>query len=320
MAVLSIGLALCCLLGMVLSLSKGVPGRLPKADALASDVGGSPDEPQYVVADAKLKDLNLRVQSRPGRVDAAVVGDSHASRLFRGIAAVDQGRTWLLIGNSSCPPTLGITVETDVSMCEEKMNQAFDYLTGPDGPNSVVFAFYGYYGESTDFSADHLVNGKGPSHVRLNGERQQQAKENQLFKGLQNALQLMMGHGKRVYLVVDVPELPFLPRDCIKRFFFRKQTNCSIEREVIEQRQQGLRRIVKRLEERFPALTVFDPLPMLCFNSRCNPVRDDFSYYEDSHHLSPRGSESVARPLVDLINRSGPMPLPNPPGELTVAN
>jgi hypothetical protein len=200
------------------------------------------------------------------------------------------------------------------------MNQAFDYLTGPDGPDIVVFAFYGYYGESTDFSADHLVNGKGPSHVRLNGERQQQAKENLLFRGLQNALQLLMGRGKRVYLVVDVPELPFLPRDCINRSFFRKQTNCSIDRGVIDQRQQGLRRIVKALQGQFPALAVFDPLPLLCDNSRCNPVREDFSYYEDSHHLSPRGSESVARPLVALINRSGAMPAPNSPGELAAAN
>src|ERR1017187_9652621 len=303
--VLSTGLAFSCLLGVALFSAKGVPGRLPATnEALIMDVSGSPAK--YVDGPVKLKGLNLRVQSKMGRVDAAVVGDSHAESLFRGLAAVDQGRTWLGIGNYSCPPTIGITVETDASKCAEKMKQAFDYLTGPVGPDIVVFAFYGYYAEATDFSADHLLNGKGPSHIGLNGERQQQAKEDVLFTGLENAIGLVTGRRKQVYLVMDIPELPFLPRDCVKRPFFTKLANCHLERSVVAQRQKGLRRIVKRLGSDFPTLEVFDPLPLLCDNSWCNPVVEGFSYYQDSHHLSLRGSELVARSLVGLINRTTP--------------
>jgi peptidoglycan/LPS O-acetylase OafA/YrhL len=304
---LSMGLAFSCLLGVVVFASNGVAGRLSaKSQALLMDVGGPVTRPQYVDGPAQLMNLSLCVQSKVGRVDAGIVGDSHAQSLFPGVAAVDQGRTWLAIGNNSCPPTIGIAVESGAQACAGKMKQAFDYLTGPDGPHIVVFSFYGYYAETTDFSADHLLNHLGPSHIRLTGERRQESKEEVLFTGLENAIQLLTRQRKQVYLVIDVPEMPFLPRDCIQRPLLTKLTTCYLDRAVVDRRQQGLRRIVKRLQEEFPALSVFDPLPLLCDNSRCNPVLGDFSYYQDSHHLSLKGSQAVAGSLVALINRTTP--------------
>jgi SGNH domain (fused to AT3 domains) len=312
---LSMELAFSCLLGGILFRANGVTGRLTSnSTALLMDFGGSSARPDYIDGPVHLKSLGFRSQSKAGIVDAVVVGDSHAKCLFPGLAAVDQGRTWLLIGNHSCPPTLGITIEPDTNQCAEKMEQAFDYLTGPDGPSIVVLAFYGYYAETTDFSADHMVNGKGPSHIILRGERQEQSKEDVFSSGLGNAIQSLLAHGKRVYLVVDVPELSFFPRDCVERPFFAmtKRADCY-ERADIDKRQLGLRRIVRGLQERFPALGVFDPLPLICGGLRCSPVSADFSYYQDSHHLSRRGSKKVAGALVAMINRTEPIRDASPP-------
>jgi hypothetical protein len=106
--------------------------------------------------------------------------------------------------------------------------------------------------------------------------------------------------GRRVVLVVDVPELPFLPRDCVSRPFARA-TNCAVPRNVVERRQRGLRRVVARLKEDLPAIEIFDPLPTLCSKGDCVPVRDGEALYQDSHHLSGRGSRLVARALLQEL-------------------
>ena len=50
-----------------------------------------------------------------------ILGDSHAGRLFYGVAAEDEHRNWLAVSNLACPPTLGISVKTDLPGCAEKM-------------------------------------------------------------------------------------------------------------------------------------------------------------------------------------------------------
>ena len=164
---------------------------------------------------------------------------------------------------------------------------------------SAVLAFYGYYAETTDVPINPLLR---PSQYRINGELRQEPKEDALLSGLENSIQSLLEQRKRVFLVIDEPELPFLPRDCTKRPFFSRQTNCDVDRASVDQRQQGLRRIVQRLEGRFPALGVFDPLPMLCGELRCSPIREGFSYYRDNNHLSVIGSESIAGSLLAQIN------------------
>jgi hypothetical protein len=106
------------------------------------------------------------------------------------------------------------------------MKHVFDYhLTSREAPNIVVFVFFGYYAEATDFAADNILAHMRPSQYHLKGELPQQSKEDVLFGGLKNSIGLLIGEGTRVFLVVDVPELPFLPGDCIKRLFVAKQEN-----------------------------------------------------------------------------------------------
>ena len=301
-AALSGALAVICVAGVALLIDNGVPGRLPaKTLALADDVGGLEVRRDDVPGPAPLRAMSECVQSRPGRADAAVVGDSHAGSLYVGLADVDRDHAWLAIADNSCPPTLGITVLSGAVGCAEKMRLTFDYLTGPEGPETVVLAFFGEYMEATDVAADHVWRGKGPSQIRLVGPRPDQSKEEVLAIGLENAVEMLVEHHKRVFLMVDVPELPFFPRDCVERPLFTKRTDCSVSRAAVDQRQLGLRRVVARLQERFPTLGVFDPLPLLCGPSECTPVLPDFSFYQDSHHLSRRGSALVAARLLHFM-------------------
>jgi hypothetical protein len=166
----------------------------------------------------------------------------------------------------------------------------------------------GSYAEQTDFAADHLKNGRGPSHIELNGETSEAAKERVFSAGLLRAIGLLVSSGKRVYVVFDVPELPFLPSNCVARPMFNKQSVCSVERSVVNHRQEGLRRIISCIEKQFPSVYVFDPAPLFCTNALCTPVRKDFSYYFDSHHLSIRGSKVVATALLKFISDTNSAP------------
>jgi len=131
--------------------------------------GAPSPRPGFVDGPARLKNLSLDVQSKAGRVDAAVVGDSHAQSLFPGLAAADPARTWLAIGNYSCPPTLGIAVESDASECAQKMRQALAaYSDAEDliqlgayaaGANPQLDAAIRLRPEMLDFlRQDHLAN------------------------------------------------------------------------------------------------------------------------------------------------------------------
>ena len=63
--------------------------------------------------------LDLCLISPKGKITAAVLGDSHAEDKFHGITNLDESRNWMLIGNTSCPPVYGITVEVDQKDCQK---------------------------------------------------------------------------------------------------------------------------------------------------------------------------------------------------------
>ena len=61
----------------------------------------------------------------------------------------------MLIGNSSCPPTLGISVEADQKGCEDKFKAILEYLVKNKNIENVVFSFYGNYFKGDAYAADH---------------------------------------------------------------------------------------------------------------------------------------------------------------------
>jgi hypothetical protein len=295
-----------CLAGMLGSIVFSTGGIAGRHDAvLASNVLRDISlEFKPVDCSIRPREFNFCSQTRPGQVQAVVAGDSHANMLLPGLAAADANRTWLIVGNDSCPPVVGVFADGPTKPhCSGKMKEVFDYLASPGAPRLVVLSFYGYYAETTDFSADHRLNGFGPSRYRLESDSPLQSKQEVLALGLRNAISLLLSRDKRVVLVIDVPELPFFPRDCVKRPLI-KPANCHLDKSTVDQRQGGLRTIVTQLQQEFPRIGVFDPLPLFCGENGCDPVRDDFSFYQDSHHLSVRGSEKVARALVAMINAS----------------
>jgi hypothetical protein len=95
-------------------------------------------------------------------------------------------------------------------------------------------------------------------------------------------------------LFIDVPELPFFPKDCFRNSF--KQ--CEIPRAEVMERQAELRNIVGKLKNSNPNLNIFDPIDLLCNNEKCGYKRDGLIIYRDSHHLTLRGSNLFAEQYI----------------------
>jgi hypothetical protein len=170
-AILSVSLGVTGLLGLFLFVTNGFAGRPGAAQASAEvrDITRTFDPPDCSI---RPHSFNFCSQSRAGQPQAVVAGDSHANMLIPGLAAADPNRTWLVAGNDSCPPVLGVVADgASQPHCADKMKDVFDYLTSPGTPRLVVLAFYGYYAETTDLAADHLMNGLGPLITVLKATR-----------------------------------------------------------------------------------------------------------------------------------------------------
>lgn len=230
-----------------------------------------------------------------GTPDAVLIGDSHAEDKFHGLVAVDKQHTWMLLGNASCPPTLGITIEGDQKNCELKFNAILNHIARNDAIKQVVLSFYGNYFATSAYAADHVKAKVGPQTIKVESAGMPHASRVDVFHaGLDAATKFLIANGKTVTLLIDVPELPYLPKDCTRSAFNR----CDVTREEALARQADLRKIVDRLKSAHPTLRIFDPIDFTCEEKKCGYKQGDVIVYRDSHHLSRRGSILYAERFI----------------------
>jgi hypothetical protein len=246
--------------------------------------------------------LNYCAMSRSGVPEFALIGDSHAQDKFPGLAAADPGRSWLLLAHNSCPPVLGIEVKGDHPYCEERARDAIKYISGVGGIKTVVLTFFGAYMLQEPFAADHRNADKGPQTTTIRSDQFPNATKEELFeKGLEQAIRELERAGKRVVLMLDGPELPFFPRDCLRLGW--ENAACRITRKAVLSRQSILRGIVANLQARHPEMRVFDSVNIFCKDELCEIHKDGQLLFSDSHHLSEFGSRYFAQAFISWLRR-----------------
>ena len=237
--------------------------------------------------------------SKESQPTYALFGDSHADDKFYGFATGDPSNSWLLIGSNSCAPVKGITVISDHPGCRAKSEGVIDYLVHAPAIHTVVISFYGAYMLETAFAADHVTSNKGPGATRIESAEFPGKSKPELFEiGLDNAVAALEGAGKEVVILLDVPELPFFPRDCL-----RQQGSCTLATSTVLERQAVMRQIVDRIQARHPKVRVYDTLGLFCGAETCRFEIDGRIIYRDSHHLSEWGSAYVARNFFEWLKR-----------------
>ena len=267
-----------------------LPVTIPKSDRALVPCSG-----KYAALGVK-----FCAQSMTSTPTAVVFGDSHADHFFAGVAA-DQKRSWLELGNNSCAPLYALKSSgLDVPDCERRVRSMIDEIVADQNLKLVAFVFYGGYFLGTDVAADHISNKLGPSHVKLSYQEVDD-KEQAFFLSFAATVGMLERAHKQIAVVIDNPELPFFPRDCISVFASIFQNECNMSLDAVLARQAQFRQILTRLQESHPDVRIFDSLDVLCPNGRCDVKRDGAVLYEDSHHLSAAGANLVAASFIDWI-------------------
>jgi peptidoglycan/LPS O-acetylase OafA/YrhL len=240
-----------------------------------------------------------------GGTDAALIGDSHASDKFFGLVRIEREHRWALLGNASCPPVYGIKVSVSggPTDCDQKSAKIIDWVDSQPQIKTVVLAFFGNYFLTTPYAADHVIHHNGPGSIVISGPPGQTGSPAELFfSGLeQTIIRLEQAH-KQIVILIDLPEFPFLPRDCYRR---QETSGCTLQRSAVDARQAESREMIAKLQRAHPSIRVFDPLERLCPESRCIYTEGGRVLYQDSNHLSPDGSDVYAKAFSRWLTSPG---------------
>jgi peptidoglycan/LPS O-acetylase OafA/YrhL len=239
--------------------------------------------------------LNPCIVAEQGGTDAALIGDSHAEDKFFGFVRIDHEHRWALLANAACPPVYGINVYVSGGVdsdCDQKSVKLINWVDSQPQIKTVVLAFFGNYVLTTPYAADHVIHHTGPGRIVISGAPGQSGSRAELFfSGLDQAIAHLEQAHKQVVILIDLPEFPFLPRDCYRR---QEMSECILPRSAVDARQAQIREIIAKLQRAHPDIRVFDPLERFCPNSRCIYIEAGQVLYEDSNHLSHYGSDRYA--------------------------
>jgi len=299
---LGVAMTSIALAGLGMYLTQGAPSRFSPDDLMrlqdVTDFGPADDEtncPSELRATALQTGFCRGSSAKPAT--AVIWGDSHAERVFEGVANLEDTRSWLLLGAPSCPPVIGIEVsEADRLNCKEIDNEVAKYIARNAQIDTVVMTFANY--TEDDYAADAVadpipVTIAAPGIPTMN-------KVDAFALGLGGAVTALQSKGKRVVIVIDNPELPFFPKQCLSRPFVTPR-DCFVSRAEIDRRQHNARAIINSVAKDRPGVMLFDPLELFCDEKTCEPIKNGVMLYFDSHHLSQRGAEKVASQFLTVL-------------------
>jgi peptidoglycan/LPS O-acetylase OafA/YrhL len=214
-------------------------------------------------------------------------GDSHSDATFTGFAdAVSQAnRSAIYYGRSGCGPTLSQKLtegddEEDLNECLDYNQQAFERIVKNASVTDVYLA--------ARWSAEKYEHGQAD------------------FSGLMCELSAA---GKRVHVTAPIPvyneEIP----DYLARGLMRGKTQAELElhlrQSFAQYREQQVFAFKQFARAERCAVQVIDPLPYLCPQGYCVPVRDGMPIYFDGGHLSERGSKLLTPMFYQSIMAAG---------------
>lgn len=240
-----------------------------------------------------------------------MIGDSHVPALYVGLKGLyeELGRgIGVLGGGGGCPPLYDVVSKDgdvdDVWNCIEKITDTIDLIANSSDIEDVILLSRGPL----------YTTGKGFGGIKedpysewllyIRGEEPYLRRNIDVFEiGLRNTLDVLIRSNKKVIFVFDVPELGFHAKACIsERYYFPKKhvrSNCSINRDIFDQRVLVHRGMVQSVLDDYPEVDVIDQSEALCDDSYCFGGIHGRLYYRDDDHLSLYGATYVVDRLKD---------------------
>ena len=233
-----------------------------------------------------------------GKPEIAVIGDSHARRIFIGIShfIAEEHNTALFPMGCAMPfydISVGILKKHRTSDYQypraRLINKALDFSINEPSVKLVILNTAACWNNIVDIKN---LQEKNPgriveSKMRLTFER-------------------LLQSGKQVIYVLDNPLLDFDPKSCISRPFRinSNKATCKMKRETFDKQRAEYFQIANSVLSDYPKIKVFDVASKLCDSEYCYAAIDNQLLYHDSSHLGYDGSKYIGQFMVPLIKDS----------------
>jgi len=240
-----------------------------------------------------------------------LLGDSHAPRIFDGLAALYEqyGLSIALFGGGAgCPPLLGLVSKDgpgeDQRRCLENTTPALQHLLQDESIRHVMLTGRGPMYTTASGFADYDGDRHDGWVLTLQDEPEGQRSNAEVYAlALEHTFAQLLAAGKQVTFLYDVPELGFDIRSCVpvRPLTLKQQVRipCAVSREAFVERNAGFRALVAEVLARHPRVHTVDLATPLCDDVYCHALRDGVIYYTDDDHLSRPGARHVVNILSD---------------------
>lgn len=292
----------CGILGGIIYFQQGFPQRAVlqgisnQQKSLLRSVSTDDTCTQFVQSTATAFQY-CRMRDVGGKETVAVIGDSHAHVVFDGVADLmaEQKINTLLLATGNCPTLLGAAPHTNPktqAACAGQTEATLAALEQHPEIKRVLIVTRGIsyitgtgFGEAEADLKDNYVQWINGTTV---------APETVFIKSLQRTVDRLNATHRKVYYLLENPELGVDTALCIDRPLRLQQTDCKLARATVEERQHLYRQIVHQLRH----VVLIDPFPLLCDENECHIFADGDLLYADDDHFSLAGSRYLAQHLL----------------------
>jgi len=206
-------------------------------------------------------------QSKQGKsVDIVLLGDSHAEHLFIGMAEALPDKNVAFYSSGALP------------------------MSG-QWRQEPVFA--------------HLLSEKNVSAVFVAGMWPTQSKEaltyTTMTTELDAAINALLGTGKHVVLLGDVPQFDFEPQTCKFARPLRQSIRCEMPKSEFTKKSMRYQDALGEVKLRNPQIKLISLADFVCNDKTCSMVDGNTLLFRDNNHLNIPGSQSIGLKLAQKI-------------------
>jgi peptidoglycan/LPS O-acetylase OafA/YrhL len=237
-----------------------------------------------------------------------LLGDSHARAIAIGLSQLTASTPpWLYVGKNGCLPFLGVERfdERGPLSCAAISERSIDWVIKHKPAVVILASRYAYYVQGQGYGTlDQRDRHPDNLHIQAPGPRlvrSEDSYKHTFGEGLRSTLRTLKNNDIRVIFVHQVPEMGFDPNECLPRPFGGGNRICTLDRNLVEDRQRSYRQISEQVLSEFPSVKEVDPMNMLCNAKLCTAERDGERLYRDDDHLSLSGSRNLAKLLLTHV-------------------
>ncbi len=287
--------------GHFLKTNDGVDSRLPEVAKIAN--AEIKNDNPYDCDQPKLHEC---VIGNPSKINALIIGDSHANSLITSLSSIFNTKSEgiVALASSACPFIPNINFYDKKSRCPEINQQRSDLIASKKYENIPIVLVARYPG--------YLIGENDPDRIDLKESKptiyfgtEKNTSHAELFASFQKNLtqQLcQLSKTNPVYIVQPIPEVGFnLPQRIIKNIFYNRNEKIFISYDAYVKRNGEIRTIIQQSAAQCQ-VKVLDPSLMLCKGKECISEYQGRPIYRDSDHLSEHGNKLLTPMFKEAFN------------------